>query len=218
ISALWHSSARPIQAKLGVRRTGSRPIWDSMFENDLRVFHATRLHDTHTIRTEGLRKLNIAERVAAVRAALAALGKGGLAEEFDAAVARFNLSTPEFRYRERKVYATPARRFLHDGGCDVFFENFGGEAIERICLQGSATLREALSHFGDPSVVVFRIPSFRTCKRSESALPNCMLDLMLQRQGLLDHRPGYWDVVIEHDVPPDWIEAVVPQHDPSVAG
>ncbi|OYW68347.1 MAG: hypothetical protein B7Z40_03285 [Bosea sp. 12-68-7] len=25
ISALWHSSARPIQAKLGVRRTGSRP-------------------------------------------------------------------------------------------------------------------------------------------------------------------------------------------------
>lgn len=193
-------------------------IWEAMFDNDLRVFHATRLHEAHAVRNEGLRKLHIAERIAAVRAALLRLGKDGIAEDFDTAVDRFDLSHTEFLCREHKVYATPTRRLLHNGGSDIFFENLGGEAIERISLQGSATLQQTLSQLGIPAVVIFRIPSFRTCRRSESALPNCMLEIMLRRQGFLDRRPSYWDVLIEHDVPPDWIEAIVHRHDPSVAG
>lgn len=193
----------------------SRIINASMSNHQLRVFHATRLLDADAVNVEGLRPLDIKSQIALVRTELARRELHDEVAELDAAVSAADLSSQSYACREQQVWFTPLRGSLHDGGCDIFFEHWGGEAIQRL-TQSKATLTNTIRTLGSPAVVVGNIPAFGACLFSDLRLAPAMLSLMLEHAGY-DFCIESWDVLLKRDVPPEWIEAVLPHNDPRLA-
>lgn len=184
-----------------------------MSEHDIRVFHATRLLDADAIRREGLQRLSFETVIPRVKAALSPR----LAAELDERLTAMVEDDGYFAHRQGSVWLTPQRRFLHDGGCDIFFEHFGGEAVQRLAGE-EGELVEALQALGKPQVVVARIPATGWCRFADGRLPQSMIELFLERQGDWDPMDYGWDVMLERDIPADRIEAIVDPRDPAVAG
>jgi hypothetical protein len=135
-----------------------------MEKEELRVFHATRLLDFDEVRREGLRPLVFEERIDKLRG-LAAQGRlPDFTGNIDEALGRVDLRGISLGNRETWVWATPLRRFLHDGGCDVFFEHWGGEAVQRLAQMASPELEAAIRQIGDPAVVIAKIPAIGVCE------------------------------------------------------
>lgn len=191
-------------------------INESMRDRELRVFHATRLIDYEEVRSNGLRLLSYAERINRLRE----IASGPLAAlnlDLDAIIEKATLDSPFFGHREGMVWATPLRRYLHDGGCEVFFTSWGGEAVERIATTASPALARGVLSIGTPGVVVFRIPALGFCEFSDGRLAPTMMDLVLEREATITFCLGGWDVCCKSAIPPEWIEAVLPPTDPSLA-
>jgi hypothetical protein len=111
-----------------------------MADRRIKIFHATRLLDFDTVRHEGLRPLDLNHQINTMRAALLAAAQFASVSDIDALIATVNTNDEFFRGREGQVWATPLRRLLHDGGCDVFFDHWGGEAIQRLAAMASRQL------------------------------------------------------------------------------
>ena len=200
-----------------------RPVWDAATAYierhaaawDLRVFHATRLLDGHDIWQNGLRRLDLAERLGSVKAALTA---AGLTKGHIEALA-LPRDDPAFTDgREGVVWFTPLRAALHDGGCDVFFEHYGGEAIQRIAESASNSALKAVQALGAPAVVVTTIPASGWCLFADGRLAQTLIELFLQAEGGREASDYGWDVMVERDVPADRIEAIVAPTDAMVRG
>ena len=187
----------------------------AMSDQQIRVFHATRLLDKHAVLTEGLRSLHLINQIAVVRGELAERGLYHEVDQLDAAVDEANLASQFYACREQQVWFAPLRRALSDGGCDIFFEHWGGEAIQRL-THSKVQLTNAICTLGDPAVVVGNIPAFGACEFSAARLAPTMLSLMLEREGC-EFSVESWDVLLMRDVPPELIEAVLPRNDPSLA-
>jgi hypothetical protein len=182
----------------------------------LRVFHATRLLDFDEVRRDGLRPLVLQERVSRLRD-LAKRGRlNGISDGVDELIAGVDLSDKYFTIREMRVWATPRRRYLHDGGCDVFFEHWGGEAVQRLARMASPELEAAIKQIGAPAVVIANIPAIGVCEGSTSRMPPTMVELALQASGRINVSIGAWDVRTKQPFPPEWIENIVPPDHPSV--
>lgn len=192
-----------------------RIINTAMSERRLRVFHATRLLDADAVLAEGLRPLNLSSQIAVVRNELAKRQLHNEVTELDTALKDANLASQFYTCREQQVWFTPLRRSLHDGGCDIFFEHWGGEAIQRL-TQSQAQLTSAIRSLGNPTVVVGNIPAFGACVFSGLRLAPAMLSLMLEHAGH-EFFVESWDVLLKRDVPPAWIEAVLPHNDTCLA-
>jgi hypothetical protein len=134
----------------------------------------------------------------------------------DDLLAGVDLEDDFIRGREGQVWATPLRRLLHDGGCDVFFKHWGGEAIQRLAHTASADLEAKIRSLGAPAVVTFNIPAFGCCARSDYRLAPTMLGLMLERASLIERNYEIWDVLLKRPIPTEWIESVLPNDDPSL--
>lgn len=191
-------------------------IEKAMEHRRIRVFHATRLLEGNSILSEGLHPLDLARQIDCVRGELACRGFTNEVAALDAISLETDLNDQSYACRQNQVWFTPLRRYLHDGGCDVFFDHWGGEAIQRI-TQYDERLKSAICSLGNPSVVVANIPAFGACLFSGRRLPLTMLSLMLETAGLRDSGIEGWDVLLKQAVPPDWIEAVVLRTDPSIA-
>lgn len=181
----------------------------------LRVFHATRLLEADAVLMQGLRPLNIVDQIAAVRTELAHRKLHQEVGELDEAVREANLACQSYACREQQVWFTPLRRSLHDGGCDIFFEHWGGEAVQRL-TQSKAQLTSAIQNLGSPAVVVGNIPAFGACVRSALQLAPAMLSLLLEDAGY-EFCVESWDVMLKQAVPAEWIEAVLSPDDPFLA-
>jgi hypothetical protein len=192
-----------------------RIINASMSDHQLRVFHATRLLSADAVIVEGLRPLDLKSQIARVRTELARRELHDEVAELDAAVSAADLSSQSYACREQQVWFTPLRRSLHDGGCDIFFEHWGGEAIQRL-TQSKATLTKTIRTLGSPAVIVGNIPAFGACERSALRLAPAMLSLLLEHAGH-EFSIESWDVMLKRNVPADWIEAVLPHTHPSLA-
>ena len=187
-----------------------------MQERELRVFHATRLLKYDEVRTNGLRLLSYPETVARLREILTG-PLAGLNLNLDQIISDANLNSPLFGHREGRVWATPLRRYLHDGGCKVFFESWGGEAVERIATKASPALVRGIRSIGTPGVVVFRMPALGFCEFGDLQLAPTMIELALERDPTIDVIVGGWDVCCSSVIPAEWIEGVLPPNDPSLA-
>lgn len=191
-------------------------ICEAMIDREIRVFHATRLIDPTTIRAEGLRSLELKSHLRMIRAGLVKILNIAEIEDMDRAIASIDLTSNFFSVREGQVWFTPLRRNLHDGGCEVFFNNYGGEAIQRIANMATATMVSAIRKLGMPFVVVARIPAFGCCHFGDSRLAPTML------QRIKETRTGHnatsigWDVLIRKTIPKEWIEDVLPREDHSL--
>lgn len=195
-------------------------IEDELQGREYMAFHATRLMDFDDIRREGLLMLDLDGHAERLKRHLAAIGADAELQQVDDAVAGMLREDPMFAERQGQVWMTPLRRFLHDGGCEVFFEGYGGEAIERIAgLAGMSggTLMARLQTMGTPAVVVARIPVFGWCRRTEYRIAQSMIELYLEQEGDWEAMDHGWDIMIEQDVPADHIIAVVSHDDPSVS-
>lgn len=190
-----------------------------MADRDLLVFHATRLIDFDHVRNDGLFKLDLEQHVRRLKAHLDSNGALEELAEVDAAVQAMLDADAWFINREGAVWATPHRKSLHDGGCNVFYETYGGEAIERIAAYAGGKLLGRLQQMGTPAVVLFRYPAYGEgwCLFTAGRLPQTMIELSLQSQGNWEAMDYGWDVMIERDVPPANIVAVVNLDDPDVA-
>lgn len=186
-----------------------------MSDRILRVFHATRLLDPNALTQGGLLSLSLSRQISLVRDELVRRGWQDAIIEFDEVVNETDLESRSFAIREKQVWFTPMRRLLHDGGCDVFFEHFGGEAIQRL-TQSKTTLAKAIRSIGDPAVVVGNIPAFGICLFGDYRVAPAMLSLMLEDAGF-NFCVESWDVLLKRDVPPEWIEAILPHDHPDVA-
>lgn len=193
-------------------------IGDVMYKHDVIAFHATRLIDFDHVRAGGLKMLDLDRHVELLKGHLQAIDAIEELAEVDSAVAKMLAADRQFIHRQGQVWMTPLRRFLHDGGCNVFFESYGGEAIARIAEYAAGKLYDRLKNMGTPAVVVTRYPAFGWCSRTESRHPQGMIELYLEAEGGWDAMDYCWDVLIEGNVPPENIIAVVPYDDPSVAG
>jgi hypothetical protein len=184
-------------------------ICDLLRSSRLRVFHATRLLDFQTVRNEGLRPLDLTRQIDAVRRALVSEAQVASEAEFAALTAGVDLHDPFYRNRQGQVWAVPVRTLLHDGGCEIFFAHYGGEAIQRLANEASPSLTAAIQAIGTPAIVTFNIPAFGHCTFGDLRLAPTMLDLALRHAGLIDedHRVG-WDVLVKGAIPPAWIEDV----------
>lgn len=183
------------------------------------AFHATRLIDFDDIRREGLLMLDLDAQAERLKRHLAAIGADAELQEVDEAMAAMLEEDPMFAERQGQVWMTPLRRFLHDGGCEVFFEGYGGEAIERIAgLAGlsGGTLMARLQTMGTPAVVVARIPVFGWCRSTAVRIAQSMIELYLEHQGDWEPMDYGWDIMIEQDVPAAHIVNVVANDDPAV--
>ncbi len=192
-------------------------ITEQMKAMKLRVFHATRLLDFNEVVRDGIRPLVLDERVARLRELAAQRRLADFEDEIGEIIGRVDLTDNCFTIREARVWATPLRRYLHDGGCDVFFDHWGGEAVQRLAHMASPALEAAIQGIGNPAVVVAKIPALGFCKRSNWRLAPTMLELALEASGRVEVSVGAWDVCAELPIPPEWIEGVVPPDDATVS-
>jgi hypothetical protein len=188
-----------------------------MEDRRIRVFHATRLIDFESVQSEGLHPLNLDRQIDFMKNGLVAAGRFTSLREIDDLLAGVDLDDDFFRGREGQIWATPLRRLLHDGGCDVFFKHWGGEALQRLAHTVSADLEAKIRSLGTPAVVTFNIPAFGCCTRSDYRLAPTMLGLMLERAGLIERNYEAWDVLLKRPIPTEWIESVQPNDDPALA-
>jgi len=210
----WHKPTPPTlstKAAYGI-------INHQMADRRIKVFHATRLLDFDTVRREGLRPLNLDHQINTMRAALLAAGQFASVCEIDALIATVNISDDFFRGREGQIWATPLRRLLHDGSCDVFFDHWGGEAIQRLAATTSRQLVKGIQSLGAPAVVTASIPAFGCCTFSDWRLAPTMVNLMLERATMTEKSWGAWDVLVKQAIPAEWIESVLPKDDVSSVG
>ncbi|RWD28661.1 hypothetical protein [Mesorhizobium sp.] len=200
------------------------PRWDEakalienvMADRELVAFHATRLIDFDHIRKDGLMMLDLEQHVARLKGHLQDAGAVDELAEVDAAVTKMLKADSFFNNREGAVWATPHRASLHDGGCDVFYESYGGEAIERIAGYARGKLEQRLKQLGTPAVVIIRYSAYGWCKFTHGRLPQSMIELHLQHEGDWEAMDYGWDIMINRDVPAENIVAVVPLDDPAV--
>lgn len=132
----------------------------------IRVFHATRLLDFDAVRREGLQPLNLKRQIEAMKAGLVATGRFSTCSEVETLLANVDLESDLLDGREGQVWATPLRRLLHDGGCEVFFKHWGGEAMQRLAEMASPDLVKGIQSLGTAAVVTFDIPAFGCCVNS----------------------------------------------------
>ncbi|MGR3761737.1 hypothetical protein ACUXV3_16645 [Roseobacteraceae bacterium NS-SX3] len=155
----------------------------AMASRELVAFHATRLFDFQEVRRGGLLKLNLAQQIARLKRHLEAVGANEELAEVDVAVRKMLETDSFFIKREGAVWATPHRASLHDGGCAVFYESCGGEALERIATNAGGKLEQKLKQLGKPAVVIIRYPALGWCAFTNDRLPRSMIELHLQHQG-----------------------------------
>lgn len=182
-------------------------VAEAMAGQHIRVFHATRLLDAQQVLRQGLKRLSIAERIAAIENLTA---RGPLAP-FSASLQRLlnDADLRDYRSREGQVWFTPLRRNLHDDGCDVFFDHWGGEFVERLLCHSDAGLRKAIQNIGTPLVVMASIPAFGCCQGcGDLQLIPTMVDLAIEAEGMARYAVSGWDVMLKQDVPPEWIVGV----------
>ncbi|MBZ9940159.1 hypothetical protein LB533_03470 [Mesorhizobium sp. BR1-1-13] len=152
--------------------------------------------DFRSIKESGLLRLNLERDILRLKAALAAHMSPSELMQVDAAVSNMIEADSHFVRREGAVWMTPLRRFLHNGGCEVFFESFGSEAVERIAGYAGGKLDATLKQVGEPAVVVARFPAYGWCRFTEHRLPQSMIELYLERQGdwePMDYGLGHHD-------------------------
>lgn len=207
----WHKPSPPSPAANAAHRTIKR----EMAGRRIAVFHATRLLDWDSVLREGLLPLDLAKQISAMKEGLVASSQFHAESEIDSLLASVDLSLLEGR--EGQVWGTPLRRYLHDGGCDVFFNHWGGEAIQRLAHMASAKLETAIRRLGTPAVVTFAMPAFGCCTFGDLRLPTTMVGLLLERAGLIERNLECWDVLLKRSVPPDWIQSVLPNNHTSLA-
>ncbi len=201
------------------------PRWDEakalienvMADRELVAFHATRLIDFHHVQKDGLMMLNLEQHVARLKGHLQDAGAVDELAEVDAAVSKMLKADSFFINREGAVWATPRRASLHDGGCDVFYKSYGGEAIERIAGYAGGKLERRLKQLGTPAVVIIRYPTYGWCKFTHGRLPQSMIELHLRYEGDWEAMDCGWDIMINRHVPTENIVAVVSLDDPAVA-
>lgn len=201
------------------------PRWDeakalienAMADRELVAFHATRLIDLHEVRKQGLTTLDLEQHVTRLKGHLLDAGAVDELAEVDAAVTKMLKADRFFINREGAVWATPHRASLHDGGCDVFYESYGGEALERIARYAGGKLEQRLKQLGTPAVAIIRYPTYGWCKFTRGRLPQSMIELHLQHEGDWEAMDYGWDIMINRHVPAENIVAVVLLDDPAVA-
>lgn len=184
-----------------------------MADRWIKVFHASRLLDFDAVRREGLRPLDLGHQIKTMQELLLATGRFTSGNEIEALIATVDIQDSFFRGREGQVWATPLRRFLHDGGCEVFFKHWGGEAIQRLSTMASPQLEAAIQSLGTPAVVTASIPAFGCCSFSDRRLAPTMIGLMLERAGHIERSWEAWDVLVKQTIPAEWIESVLPKDD-----
>jgi hypothetical protein len=207
----WHKPSPPCHST----DTAHGTIQREMANRWISVFHATRLVDFDSVRREGLHPLNMAIQISAMKKGLVVSGQFRTEQEIDRLLAGVDLSLLEGR--EGQVWATPLRRLLHDGGCDVFFNHWGGEAIQRLAHMASGNLETAIRALGMPAVVTFAMPAFGCCTFGDLRLAPTMVGMMLERAGLIERNLECWDVLVRRSIPPEWIRSVLPYYHPSLA-
>lgn len=203
------------------------PIWlqakalieKMMARRELLAFHATRLIAFDHVRNDGLLKLDLVQHVSRLKLHLESIGALEELAEVDAAVHKMLTAEKWFISREGAVWATPLRTSLHDGGCDVFYETYGGEALERIAGYAGGKLLGRLKQMGTPAVVLFRYPAYSDgwCIFTAGRLPQTMIELFLHSQGNWEAMDHGWDIMIKRDVPAANILAVLKLDDLEVA-
>ena len=188
-----------------------------MAHQELLAFHATRLIDIDEVQRRGLLRLNLEQQINRLKAHLSDAGAYEELAEDDDALAKILKADSFFSRREGAVWATPCRKSLHDGGCDVFFGSYGGEAIERMagCSQGKLEL--CLKQIGNPAVIIVRYPAYGWCEFTHSRLPQSMIELHLQHEGEWEAMDYGWDIMIKRDIPAQNIVAILPPDHSSVA-
>jgi hypothetical protein len=209
----WHHASPPTPSTKAAHQVVRR----EMANHRIRVFHATRLLDFDVVRREGLRPLDFEKQISTMKAILLSERRFASLNEIDDLVAAVDIDDDFFRGREGQVWATPLRRLLHDGGCDVFFKHWGGEAIQRLAQMASRELVLGIQSLGTPAVVTFGIPAFGYCSFSDWRLPPTMVGLMLESAGLIERNLEAWDVLVKQAIPAEWIENVLPKDDPTLA-
>ena len=210
----WHNPALPTPSTKAAYGIINR----EMADRRIKIFHATRLLDFDTVRNEGLRPLDLGHQINTMRSVLLGAGLFASVSEIDALIAMVNTNDDFFRGREGQVWATPVRRLLHDGGCDVFFDHWGGEAIQRLATMASRQLEIGIQSLGTPAVVTASIPAFGCCMFSEWRLVPTMVGLMLERTGMTEKSWEAWDVLVKRAIPAEWIESVLPKEHVTLVG
>lgn len=192
-------------------------IATAMADREVIAFHATRLVDINDVHRDGLLRLNLVQQVARLKEHLEVAGAYDELAEVDAALAQIMEADRFFIKREGAVWATPHRASLHDGGCNVFFESYGGEAIERMAGYAGGKLELRLKKIGEPAVVMIRYPAYGWCQFTQGRLPQSMIELHLQHEGGWEAMDYGWDIMIKRDIPAQNVIAIVPPDDPAVA-
>jgi hypothetical protein len=210
-SGRWRTPA-PSQA---ITQKVLSTIKAEMLNRRIRVFHATRLIDFEEVKKNGLLAMRYDERFARLRQLLGNGCLPGMELELENLLSNVPLDEDFFASREKQVWFTPLRRALHDGGCDIFFEQWGGEAVQRIAANYNRKLESLIQNIGSPAVVVANIPAYGCCALfGDLRLAPTIIELALEEVGAVDCFNGGWDVLIESDVPPDWIENILYPTDP----
>lgn len=191
-------------------------VGEFMAERELLAFHATRLIDFNHVRTNGLRMLNLEQHIERLKREFKEAGAMEALTEVDFATTKMREADRSFIRREGAVWATPFRALLHDGGCDSFYESYGGEAIWHIARCAGGKLEQAIKQLGKPAVVMIRYPAYGWCQRTEDRLPQSMIELHLQHEGNWEAKDHTWDIQITRDVPAENIVNVVHPNDPQV--
>ncbi|MES2390910.1 MAG: hypothetical protein V4555_04670 [Acidobacteriota bacterium] len=209
----WHRPSPPTPSTQAAHEIVRR----EMASRRIRVFHTTRLLDFDAVRREGLRPLDLEQQIGTMKKVLVATQRFTTLEELGRLISTVDIDDGFFRNREGQVWATPLRRLLHDGGCAVFFDHWGGEAIQRLAHMASDELEAAIQALGTPAVVTFTISAFGCCTFSDWRLPPTMIGLMLESAGFIERNTEAWDVLVKRAIPSEWIESVLPRDDPSLS-
>jgi hypothetical protein len=188
-------------------------IENVMADRELLAFHATRLIESNEVQREGLLRLDLARHVARIKGQLEVAGAFDELAQIDAAVKKMLKADNSFINREGAVWATPNRASLHDGGCNVFFESYGGEAIKRVAGYAQGKLEQRLKLLGKPAVVIIRYPAYGWCEFTHRSLPQSMIKSYLRQESDWETMTCGWDIMIRRDVPPQNIVAVLPGED-----
>lgn len=207
----WHRPAPPQPIATRIESF----VRESVCEGQLRVFHASRILDSNEIIENGLRALNLEERLDKISDIFSAHGLESLKDSLSDL--RNRQSLHKYHNRVEQVWFTPLRRNLHDGGCDVFFENWGGEFVQRFLSSNLPEAELLIRELGRPVVVLARVPSAHWCRPDgDMRLVRTMVDLVIEAMGKCRYTVTGWDVMLNQDVPPSWIEAIVDRDSPDI--